>query len=314
MLLKPLKSLYYKFRYDLPLWIDSKCSKPYIRLLSHKYFANSEEGRKQAILRDYEIFFGKTFDFENPQTLCQKLQWLKFYYSNPLMTQCADKYAVRQYVEQTIGKEYLNDLIGVYDSVSEIDFDSLPNQFVLKVNWGSGQNLICSDKGSINVREYKKQLRSWLKPLSNHYYFSLESSYKDIQPKITCEKYLGSDINDYKIMCINGEPRFLWVDVGRFTDHKRCVYDLNWNVMDVSINYPKYDCSVERPGLLEKSLELAALLSKPFPFVRVDFYICENKLVFGELTCFPEAGLMNITPSDWDKKWGDLLVLPKVVP
>ena len=311
MILKPIKALYYKLRYDLPLWIDSKCSKPYIRLLSHKFFANSEEGRKLAILRDYEIFFGKTFDFENPQTLCQKLQWLKYHYNNPLMTQCADKYAVRQFVEDAIGGEYLNDLIGAYDSVNEIDFNALPNQFVLKVNWGSGQNIICSDKSAANLREYKKQLRSWLKPLSNHYYFSLESSYKDIKPKIICEKFLGSEINDYKIMCFNGEPQFLWVDVGRFTQHQRNVYDLNWEQIDASINYPKSPNTIQRPEQLDKMLELARQLASPFPFVRVDFYIHENKILFGELTFFPEAGLMNITPPDWDKTWGDLLVLPK---
>lgn len=314
MLLKPIKNLYYKLRYDLPLWIDSKCSKPYLRLLSHRLFANSDEGLKRAIMRDYELFFGETFDFEKPQTLCQKLQWLKFYYRNPLMTQCADKYAVRQYVEQTIGNEYLNELIGTYDSGSEIDFDSLPNQFVLKVNWGAGQNLICSDKNSINVRKYKRQLRDWLKPSSNHYYFSLEPSYKNIQPKIVCEKYLGSEVNDYKILCFNGVPHVMWIDFSRFTDHHRNVYDSNWNFIDVVIDFPHYQGTVERPKQFDKMLELAGKLSKPFPFVRVDFYICQERILFGEMTFFPAAGLHRITPYSWDEKWGDLLVLPKFAP
>ena len=144
--------------------------------------------REEKIKKQFKEALGYELNLENPKTYNEKLQWLKLYYHNPLMTKCADKYLAREYIKEKIGEEYLVPLIGVWDKVEDIDFNSLPKQFVLKVNWGSGQNIIVKDKSKLNIEETKNKLNGWLKPFSNHYYYSYEWQYKDIEPKIICEK------------------------------------------------------------------------------------------------------------------------------
>ena len=272
--------------------------------------------REEIIKEQFRNALGYELNLENPKTFNEKLQWLKLYYHDPLMTKCADKYLVREYIKETIGEEYLIPLIGVWNKVEDIDFDSLPNQFVLKVNWGSGQNIIVKDKSQLNIEEAKNQLRYWMLPTSNHYYYSYEWAYKNIKPKIICEKYIeqtDGNLFDYKIFCFNGEPKYIQVDIDRFTNHKRCFYDINWNKLNFKthILFEFYADEVKKPDNLNKMLSFCRILSKQFNHVRVDFYTIDNKLYFGELTFYHGNGIEQFSIEEWDYKFGELLKLPK---
>lgn len=270
--------------------------------------------KEEVIKRQFKYHVGYELNLDNPKTFNEKIQWLKLYYHDPIMTKCADKYLVREYIKEKIGEEYLIPLLGVWDKVDDIDFDSLPNQFVLKVNWGCGQNIIVKDKSKLNIEEAKNKLKNWLNPFSNHYYWSYEWQYKNIEPKIICEKYLeqiDEQIYDYKFFCFNGIPKYIQVDIDRFSNHKRCIYDTNWNKLEFTNNYPLYNKDIEKPKKLSDMLKISKILSKSFKFIRVDFYIINNMPIFGELTFTHENGFGKFIPIDWDYKFGKLLELPK---
>jgi len=261
----------------------------------------------------YKYYTGKKLNLKNPQTFNEKLQWLKLYDRNPLYTKLVDKYEVRKYIAETIGKEYLIPLIGVYNNVEEIDWESLPNQFVLKCTHGSGANIICSDKSKLDIEDAKKKLKKWMK--KNWYWFGREWAYKNVRPRIVCEKYMvdesGTELKDYKIFCFNGEPKLIQVDYNRFSGHKRNLYDINWNYLPVSIKYPSYpNIIITKPKKLKEMLELARLLSKDYPHVRVDFYYVNNKIYFGEMTFYHGSGFEKFIPKEFEFKMGNLLKLP----
>ena len=271
--------------------------------------------REEVIKQQFKEYLGYELNLENPQTFNEKLQWLKLYYHDPLMTKYADKYLVREYIKETVGEEYLIPLIGVWDEVEDIDFDSLPNQFVLKVNWGSGQNIIVKDKSKLDIEEAKNKLRNWIKPASNHYYFSYEWPYKNIAPKIICEKYIeqmDGNLIDYKIFCFNGEPKYIQIDFDRFTEHKRCFYDINWNKINIKYIYNTHKIDIKISSqMLQNMLALSKQLSNYFCYSRIDFYFINNIIIIGEITFFPEAGIGKFEPIEWDYKFGKLLELPK---
>lgn len=257
---------------------------------------------------------GYKLNLRNPKTFNEKLQWLKLYEHNPLMTICADKVAVREYIKEKIGEEYLIPCLGIYDNPDDIDFDKLPKKFVLKVNWGSGQNIIVKDKTKLDVDNTKKQLSEWIKFENNHYFNFFEWPYKNIKPQIIAEKYMdfGPDIMDYKIMCYNGTPKNLFVCSERNTELKVTVFDLNWKRLPFIRKYhPASTKILTKPKLLNKMVEFSKIITAPFTFVRVDFFYYNNKLYIGELTFFPGAGYEPFKPRKWDKKLGDLLKLPK---
>ena len=173
----------------------------------------------------------KPLNLDKPLTFNEKIQWLKLYDSTPHKTLLADKYKVRDYITKKIGKEYLIPLYNVYNKFEEINFEKLPKQFVIKCNHGSGYNIIIKDKSNLNLTIIKKNLDKWMN--SNYaFYYGLELHYRDIEPKIIIEKYMDDgtgDLRDYKITCFNGKPEFIWIDSNRHTEHKRNLYDLNWN-------------------------------------------------------------------------------------
>ena len=268
----------------------------------------------------YKIFnevVGYNLNLENPKTFNEKLQWLKLYYNDPLCTKCADKYEVRDYVKNLIGEEYLIPLLGAYDNAEDIDFDSLPNQFVLKVNWGSGQNIIVKDKSKLNIEDTKKTLNEWMKLKSNHYYYFYEWPYKNIKPKILCEKYMANEnienLTVYKTFCFGSKPYLFQVIIDDKTEKERInYYDLNWNKLILKQNFQNFDHDMPKPPTLDLMIEFAEKLSKGFPyFVRVDFYEVNNKIYFSEYTFYSDAGLAKFTPDDWDIKLGNLINLPK---
>lgn len=269
--------------------------------------------KKDLISACYKRITGENLDLINPKTFNEKLQWLKLNWYDPLASKCADKYEVREIIKKKIGKGYLNELIAVYNSVDEIDISKLPDRFVLKATHGSGYNIICENKLDVDWEEELKKMRVWLK--TTYGWSAGEWVYKDIRPRIICEKYLedeSGELCDYKIFCFGGEPKFIQVDFNRFTGHKRNIYDLDWNILKgVEIKYPQDSKhEIKKPEKLGEMLELSTILSKDFPHVRVDFYIVGNKIFFGELTFFHGSGMQKITPKEFEIKMGNWLRLP----
>ena len=188
----------------------------------------------------YKKRTGKNLNLENPKTFNEKIQWLKLYDNSPLKTKLADKYLVREWIEEQIGSEYLIPLLGVWNNFDEIDFDKLPEKFVLKANHGSHWNIIVKDKSKLDKSKAKKKFDKWM---ARDYAFKagLELQYRGIKPKIIAEKFIedtNGELNDYKIMCFNGEPKFVWVDCGRYSNHTKNIYDLDWNLQPFKMTYP----------------------------------------------------------------------------
>ena len=244
----------------------------------------------------YMMKVGKKLNLKNPKTFNEKLMWAKLncYKDDTLVIKCADKYLVRDYIKDSGCEELLNDLIGVYNTVDEIDFDKLPNQFVLKINNAAGYNIICSDKTKLDVEKVKKTLNKWLK--NPYWKFYAEVHYKEIPVKIVCEKFLetsdGNAIEDYKFYCFQGKPLFCMVCVGRNLGKPKYYFmSKDWELMRINpagINAPD-DFSLAKPKCIDEMYKYAEILSKPFEFVRVDFYSYQDKTIFGELTFTPCA-------------------------
>lgn len=255
------------------------------------------------------------FNLNNPKTFNEKLQWLKVYYRRPDFTTMVDKYAVKEYVAKIVGGGKIIPTIGVWKSFDEIDFDTLPNQFVLKCTHDSGGIVICRDKKQLNYEKAKKRINSSL--ATNYYYHTREFPYKDVKPRIIAEELLTDDktkdLRDYKFFCFNGVVRMFKIDFDRFTDHHANYYDPNGILLPFGeANYPPvYNRKLEMPTKLDEMKILAEKLSSGIPFVRVDFYEVNDKVYFGELTFFPAAGCSKYTDMSWDKKMGEWLVLPQ---
>lgn len=293
---------------------------PYITILYDKlrYFIRILQIRNNIVglvIKLYKQKTGKDLDLNNPLTYNEKLQWIKLFWRDPVVENCVDKLAVREYVKEKGLGHILNDLIGVYENIKQIDFNLLPDKFVLKANHGSGWNIICDDKSKLNLRLTKNLLRRWMH--ANYYYETCEWVYKNIKPKIICEKFLEDSsvggLKDYKIFCFNGEPKLIQVDIDRRTSHKRNIYDLNWNYVPVSIKYPTApEIQIPKPVNLDEMLHYARILSDGFPHVRVDFYIIDRKIIFGELTFIHGAGYEKITPESYNVLMGTWFELPKI--
>ncbi len=258
---------------------------------------------------------GKTLDLNNPKTFNEKLQWLKLYDRNPAYTERVDKYAVRKYVEEKIGPQYLIPMIGVYDRFNEIDFSTLPDQFVLKCTHDSNSVVMCIDKNKFNIRAAKSKLNKALK--RNFYYYFREWVYKDVKPRIICEKYMvdeqQSELKDYKIFCFHGEPKFIQVHINRSSQHKMNFYDTDWNYIEVSTQYPTDpDIIIERPQNLDEMLDVARTFSEDCIHVRVDLYSINDKIYFGEMTFYHAAGYGKFTPADFAQVMGDYINLNNI--
>ncbi len=262
----------------------------------------------------FRLKMGKKLNLKNPQTFNEKLQWLKLYDRKPEYIMMVDKAAVKDYVAEKIGAEYVIPTLGIYEKFDDIDFNALPNQFVIKCTHDSGGLVICKDKSKLNTRKAREKINKALN--QNFYYHSREWPYKTVEPRIIVEEFLedGSvnDLNDYKIFNFNGEPKFIQVDMDRFTDHKKNIYTTDWELCEFSFNYP---CDpkkkVEKPENLDEMLKISRMLSKDIPYVRTDFYLVRGEIYFGEITFFPASGFGNFSPEEYDKKLGDLIKLPK---
>lgn len=266
---------------------------------------------------NYRLRLGKKIDLTNVRSFNEKLQWLKLYDRNPLYTQLVDKYEVRKYISKTIGEEYLIPLIGVWDKFEDIDFSKLPNQFVLKCNHDSGGLVICTDKTKLDIKAAREKINKSLK--TNYYYSAREWPYKNVKPRIICEKYMvdesGVELKDYKFMCFNGEVKCSFVCLNRNSSSGLNVdfYDMDWNLMPFERHYPSSGTAIPKPKNFNKMVEFAEKLSNYIHFVRVDFYETNGKLYFGELTFYPGAGFEEFTPESYDYLLGSWIKLPSKI-
>lgn len=272
-----------------------------LKILPTKLVLNIEN------LRGYH----KIINFKNPKYFGEKLQWLKVYGNLEKYTEYVDKYKVRNYVKNKIGDEYLIPLLGVYNKTSDINYQNLPKTFVLKINNGSGYNLIVTDKNCINKDKINKKLNAWLK--EDYSKIKKEPQYKNVERKILCEKFIKAKsgmLLDYKFYCFNGVPKFVEVDFDRFHNHTMNFYDLKWNLQNFTKgNYSNYDGDVEKPNNFDKMVEISKKLSKNFNFVRVDLYNVDGKIYFGELTFTPAGGLTPFKPLEKDLEFAKLIEL-----
>jgi len=257
---------------------------------------------------------GRILDLKNPERFCDKCHWLKLYWEHPLVVQCADKFEVRSYVAQCGHPEILNDLYGVYESTSEIDWEKLPHQFVLKGTHGCKYNIFCRDKEELDRREATLKMDQWLK--STYGVKSVELHYWKIKPRIICERLIGGEHGrmprDYKFYCFGGKVHCVMVCTGRGGEQLYFDYfDRNWTrKLDYDRNSSPDHVIIEKPESYDKMIGVAEKLSAPFPFVRVDLYEDRGKVVFGEMTFTPMAcSDPDLTP-EGDKTMGKLLVLP----
>lgn len=265
----------------------------------------------------YEYFTGKKLNLSDPKEFNQKIQWYKIYYRPKILNQLVDKYAVREYVEKIIGNQYLNEIYGVYDSYSEIDFEGLPNKFVMKAVHASSYNIICENKEKLDLKKVKRKIKKWLS--TNQYYRAgQEWAYKDVKPRVIIEKYMEDDtrksINDYKFYCFDGKVKFMEVHIDRAEKLKLENFDVNFNKLPFNkmpienrINEPIY-----KPDNFEEMIELSEKLAKNFPFVRVDFYSIKGKSIFGEMTFYPSDGRKEYIPEEYNRIIGDYFILPEI--
>lgn len=266
----------------------------------------------------YRCLCQKWIDWENPKSFNEKLQWLKVYDHNPEYTQMVDKYEAKKYVASIIGEEYIIPTLGVWDSIDDIDWDSLPNQFVLKCTHDSGGLVVCRDKFKFDRIAAIKKLKASLS--RDFYYSSREWPYKNVKPRVIAEKYMEdnpsnpavADLTDYKFFCFNGEPMYCQVIRDRHTKETIDFYDMEWNHMPfVGLNPVARNglTPVARPKHLDEMAEICKKLSKDIPFSRIDLYIINDKEYFGEVTFYPYGGMGVFTPNDWNTRIGDLIHL-----
>ncbi len=253
---------------------------------------------------------GYPLNLENPRTFNEKLQWLKLHDRNPLHTKMVDKYEAKKYVADIIGEEYIIPTLGVWNHFDEIDFNQLPERFVLKCTHDSGSIVICRDKKRLDKKAAKKILERGLR--YNYYYSGgFEWPYKNVKPRIIAEKFMvdesGADLPDYKLMCFGGKVKCSFTCTGRNTASGLHVtfYDRNWQKMPFARHYPVEEIPMPKPRNYEKMVELAELLATPLKFARIDFYDIGGRVYFGEITFFPGNGIEEFTPVEWDKKIGD---------
>lgn len=271
---------------------------------------------KEYLKLRFRANMAKKLDLNNPQTYNEKLQWIKLYDRNPLYTKLVDKYEVKPYVAERIGQEYIIPTLGVWEKVEDIDFESLPNQFVLKCTHDSGGLVICKDKTKLNINEAKQKLNKSLK--NNFFYVGREWPYKNVKPRILAEAYMEdketAELRDYKFFCFDGVVKAMFVATERQKEGEEVkfdFYDADYNHLPFRQGHPNAKEPTEKPATYEKMRSLAEMLSQGLPQVRVDLYEVNGKNYFGELTFFHHDGFVEFEPEEWDYTFGSWINLPK---
>lgn len=259
----------------------------------------------------YKWCFKKKLDLENPKTFSEKLQWIKLYDHNELYTRVVDKYAVKEYIASQIGEEYIIPSIGLWSNFDEIDFEKLPQSFVLKCTHDSGGLVICKDKSNLDIKKARKKI---VKSLNRNFFLlGREWPYKGVKPQIIAEPYISDsngELNDYKFFCFNGQPKMLFIASDRGIDTRFDFFDMDFNHLPFEQGHPNSTKVLKKPDGFDHMKKLAMKLSEGFPEVRVDFYNVDGKIYFGELTLFHFSGFVPFEPEEWDEKIGSWLELP----
>ena len=263
----------------------------------------------------YKARLGKKLNLKNPLTYNEKLQWLKLYNRRPEYTQLVDKYEVKPIIAKIIGDDYIIPTIGVWDSFDDIDFNQLPQQFVLKCTHDSGGLVVCKDKSTLNIEKAKKRIDRCLK--HSFFYAMREWPYKDVEPRIIAEQYMEDDqtheLRDYKFFCFDGQVKALFIATERMKQGEETKFDFfdeNFNHLPFTNGHPNAEVLPDKPVRFEEMKEIAAKLSKGIPHVRVDLYEVNGKVYFGEMTFFHWSGMTEFKPEEWDYRFGSWIKLP----
>ena len=261
----------------------------------------------------FKLNTGKKLNLDSPKTYNEKLQWLKLYNREDIHTTMVDKYEAKKYVAKIIGKEYIIPTLGVYNNFDEIDFEKLPSQFVIKCTHDSGGLSICRNKKTFDKEAAKKKINKCLK--RNFYWSSREWPYKNVKPRIIVEKYMKdvkeSELRDYKFFCFDGKIGIVLVCTNRQTDLEETWLDENFHLINLREGGHKNRTDLDKPARYEQMKKIAKKLSKGMPHVRVDLYEINGRVYFGEMTFFPASGFERFDDEAWNKKLGDLIILPK---
>ena len=287
--------------------------KLYLIFLYGKIMPENIENDEKYLKILYRYSLKKELNLENPKTYNEKLQWIKLFDRNPEYTKMVDKYEVKKYVANIIGEEYIIPTLGVWDKFDDIDFESLPNQFVLKCTHDSGGLVIVKDKKNFNKAAAKRKINHCLK--RNYYYNKREWPYKNVKPRIIAEKYMEDnetkELRDYKFFCFDGKVKAMFIATDRFAKEETCFdfYDENFNHLPFTNGHPNSKKKIEKPDKFEEMIKLAEELSQNIPHVRVDLYNINGKIYFGELTFFHWSGLKPFVPEKWDEQFGEWINL-----
>lgn len=263
----------------------------------------------------YNKFCQRKPNLKKPELFTEKLQYLKLNDRKPIYSTMVDKIAVRDVITERIGDSYLIPLLGIWESPADIDFDQLPNQFVLKCNHNSGTGFcMCQDKSTLNIKKVCSELQKGLQ--EQYYYNCREWPYKDVKPKIIGEKYMGESLINYKFYCFNGEPKFLNLSIVDINNGVKnaiiSFYTLDWQEAPFyRKDHKSIPFTIEKPKKLNEMIEISKILAKEIPFVRVDLYEINGHIYFSELTFFPGGGFSQFSPFEWEKKLGDWIKIPQ---
>ena len=267
---------------------------------------------KAMLKLEFRIKLHKKLDLKSPKTFNEKLQWLKLHNRKPIHTTMVDKIAAKDYVSAAIGEEYVVKTLGVWDRFADIDFDSLPDRFVLKCNHDSGSVVLCRDKATFDKEQARDVLTRGLS--SNAYYYGREWPYKNVKPRIFAEEFMQDAqlafLPVYKVFCFGGEPKIIQtIQNDKQPDETVDYFDTDWNQLDIHQDFPNSKTPVAKPEKLQQMLELAGKLSGDEPFVRVDFYVVNGALYFSEFTFFTDSGFGQFYPESWDTVLGEWVKL-----
>ncbi len=257
----------------------------------------------------YRLRLGRRLDLKDPKTFTEKLQWLKVNDHNPAYTEMADKLGMRRYVARRIGEGHTVPVLGVWDSFNEIDFNSLPDRFVLKTTHDSGSYVICTDKGSFDIGKACKTISRSLR--RNYYRTTREWQYKNIEPKVYAEEFIGEGdvLTDYKFFCFNGVPRFMYVEQESSDNPTQAIFDMDYKPLPFCMEDGRTDELPTKPSAFEEMVSFAGELSAGTPFLRVDMYCVNGVVYIGELTFYHFGGYTPFNPEEWDLKIGEMLDL-----
>ena len=280
------------------------------------YLKRHLENPKSFIERSFKARMGYDLNLTAPRTYSEKLQWLKLYYHNPLYTTLVDKYAVKDYVANAIGSDFIIRTLGVWDKFDSINFDSLPDQFVLKCTHDSGGLVICKDKSHFNFAQARKTINKCLR--HNFYYAGFEWPYKNVKPRIIAEEYMEDtktkELRDYKFFCFDGVVKFLFIATERQKkgeDVKFDFFDTDFNHLPFRQGHENAPILPEKPSKFEDMKAIAEKLSKGLPHVRIDLYEVDGRIYFGEYTFFHHGGWTPFDPVEWDLTFGNEIHLPE---